>query len=713
MKIRSKILVANNLSFALIVAVLGWITYSQVRTLLTQNVFNELEQTSERIVDMIESSSEISIKTHLRTIAEKNRALVKMQYDNFVSGIVSEDEAYQAARKNLLDPEYGRIGDTGYLAGVNTAGVLVIHPKSEGVDASGLEFMQKAMAMRDGYLEYMWKNTGETTERAKAGWLSYFEPWDLMIWASSYKSEFSDLIQATDFRDFILDIQLGETGYAYIMNTSGDLIIHPTMTGENIYDSRDSDGRYFVREICEKKNGSISYTWQNDGEKAPREKTASYAFIEETDWIVVTTFYEEEMLTPLRRLARLFLIFFAAAVVVVFLVNLWIGNAISKPVARVAASMASMVGKTIDLSKPIPIETNDEIGETVRNFNSLAERVREIVADVRKLSKSTATVGEHLLTNADEVSATIEQIGGTVGSFSRQTELLDGEIQNTGAAIDEISSTVGVVTKQIADQSVSVTQSASAIEEMITTVQGMSNTTGDRKILLDELSSQAATSEKDMLDTTRSIDDIVESATLIFKMIDIINQVATQTNMLAMNAAIEAAHAGDAGRGFAVVADQIRTLAETTGVNAAEISGSVEAILEKIQNTKQSSENTATAFVDMRSGIESVANSIAELLNGMNEMSSGGSQILDGVRKMRDTTLAVDASAKSIDDMVGTIRTATGNLSNISQEQVNGIGEISTGISQIQAAALSLSKLGLENAEAIQVIEKEIVQFRG
>jgi methyl-accepting chemotaxis protein len=712
MKIRSKILIANNISFAVIVAVLWWITYSQVRTILTENVYNELEQTTARIVDMVRSSSEISIKTHLRTIAEKNRSLVEKLHSDYESGSSTEEQAFEAARDILLDPEYGRIGDTGYLAGVSTSGVLVIHPKSEGVDASGLEFMKEAMAMKDGYLEYMWKNTGETEERAKAGWLSYFEPWDLMVWASSYKSEFADLVQADDFRELVLGIQLGDTGYAYVMNTTGDVVIHPTMTGENIYDSRDSGGRYFIREICERKNGSIVYPWQNENEAAPREKSASYAYIEETDWIIVTTYYQDELLRPLSRLAFLFLILFAAAVVIVFLVNLWIGNAISKPIKRVALSMAAMVGQTINLSVSVPIETNDELGETVRNFNSLAERVREVVLDVRKGSSSIATVGDQLLTNASEVSSTVEEIGGTIGSFRRQTELLDGEIQNTGAAVDKITGTVRTVTNQIADQSTAVTRSASAVEEMISTVQAMSDTTGERKVLLDELSSQALHSEQDMLTTARAIDDIAESANLIFGMIDIINQVANQTNMLAMNAAIEAAHAGDAGRGFAVVAEQIRTLAETTGVNVAEISGSVKAILEKIQNTKQSSESTGKAFANMRSGIESVADSIAELLNGMNEMSVGGAQILDGVTRMRDTTLVVDESAKSIDSMVGAIRTATDNLSNISQEQVNGIGEISTGISQIQGTTQVLSKLGTENAEAIEVIEKKIVQFQ-
>ena len=96
----------------------------------------------------------------------------------------------------------------------------------------------------------------------------------------------------------------------------------------------------------------------------------------------------------------------------------------------------------------------------------------------------------------------------------------------------------------------------------------------------------------------------------------------------------------------------------------------------------------------------------------MNEMSSGGAEILDGVSRLKETTLVVDESAKSIDSMVGAIRTATDHLSDISQEQVNGIGEISTGISQIQTTTQALSRLGTENAEAIEVIKKNIVQFQ-
>ena len=266
MKIKNKLIITNNIAFLLIIVGISLFLYFQLRSFLQDNINNELQTKNKSIVEMIKTTTDATIKTHLRTIAEKNRELVELFYAKATQGEMTEEQAYEEVRAILLDPQYGKLGETGYLAGVTTQGVLTIHPKSPGVDASGFEFMQEAMAMKNGYLEYMWKNKGEETERAKAGWLSYFEPWDIMVWASSYKSEFTSLINPQDFEETILQMSFGESGYAYIMDSDGNLIIHPEQEGENIYNSRDSNGRYFIREICEKKNGIISYPWQNEGE---------------------------------------------------------------------------------------------------------------------------------------------------------------------------------------------------------------------------------------------------------------------------------------------------------------------------------------------------------------------------------------------------------------------------------------------------------------
>jgi hypothetical protein len=197
---------------------IGLISYWVMKGYITHAIHNELTQITKSVYHLVETSVDVSIRNHLRAITEKGWSMVRFYYQQYQQGVLTEEEAYQRVKELILDPEYARIGETGYLAGVNGKGILIIHPKSEGTDASKFEFMQRAITMKNGYLEYMWKNPGEDKERAKAGWLTYFEPWDLIVWASSYKSEFHTLIDVKDFKEKILSITLGKNGYDYIMD---------------------------------------------------------------------------------------------------------------------------------------------------------------------------------------------------------------------------------------------------------------------------------------------------------------------------------------------------------------------------------------------------------------------------------------------------------------------------------------------------------------
>ena len=183
--------------FLVSLTLLGMTVYFNIEHMLVQKSEQDLKRTTMLVLNLAEFNVQSSIRSHLQAIAEKTRSIVAYEYRQFQEGKYSKGEAYQRFYNLMHDPDFGRIGETGYIAGVSSTGVLTIHPKSEGVDASSFEFMQKAVKMKNGYLEYLWKNTGEETEREKVGALAYFEPWDLIIWASSYKEEFLRSFRST------------------------------------------------------------------------------------------------------------------------------------------------------------------------------------------------------------------------------------------------------------------------------------------------------------------------------------------------------------------------------------------------------------------------------------------------------------------------------------------------------------------------------------
>jgi methyl-accepting chemotaxis protein len=711
MKIRSRIAIANSIVFAAVLTILTVVLTFELRTLMLSRIEDQLVDKNDGVVSMIAANVTTAVKTHLRSVAEENRRLMDYYYRLYQQGVLSEEEALATVREIFVDPEYGKIGETGYLAGVDTSGVLAIHPRSEGVDASSFEFMQRAMEMKNGYLEYMWKNADEDTERAKAGWLAYFEPWDIMVWASSYRNEFVDMVTPADFREAVIDSEDDESGYSYIVDSAGTLIVHPTLEGESLYDAKDTSGHYFVREIIEEKDGSIQYEWRDTPESEPRLKLAVYSHLADLDWYVVTTYYHDELYAPLRRVTASLMIAMVASLIVVFVLNLVVGRIIAKPISRMTGVIGGGIADTIDLRTRLTDGSKDEVGQLGGLFNSLLDRIQGVVRNISDVGVRSNEIGENLAANSEQVSATMVEVSGTLRSFEEQSASLDSEISRTREAVTKVKTAVASITAAIEEQSAAVRQSSASTEEITASIRHITTLASNKKEELADLSGRAQEGKDELRGTADSIQEIAKSTSSIFELIEVIQKIASQTNLLAMNAAIEAAHAGDAGRGFAVVAEEIRTLAESTSKSTSTITESIKTILSKIETAKTSSESTGGRFQTMLDEIVSVADSLEEILGGMNEMSAGSEELLTTMQTLSQGNEEVQAEKTVINERIIDIEGASDNLAGLSAHQLEAVREISVSVGELTKATETLRDLGVRNAENITVIEEETAKF--
>lgn len=438
MRIRTKFLGGYTLIFILATLLGGAGIYLQVKSTIETNIESDLKNSTETILNMIETAASTAIKNHLRAVAETNKQMISLIYQDYIQGKMSEAEAKALVKKNLLSQT---IGDSGYPYCVRSDGFAEIHPKKGVIGENFIHvgFVREQTRLKQGYLEYEWKNPDEGHKRPKALYMVYFEPWDWIVTATSYRDEFKKLVNVSDFRDRILALSFGKTGYAYVLDSNGNLIVHPSLSG-NYYNAQDGDGKYFVHEICRLKTGKLIYSWKNPGEKHFRDKIVLFNHIPEYDWIVACSSYLDEMYAPLNTIRNI--IFFTVCLILalVSLTSLWINGSVLKPLQHLMNRFT--LGASGDLTVRMPVESKDEIGQLAAFFNKFMETLETYHAGLnsemekQKKIESALRLSEEMFSKAFRCSPS----GMFIASLkdARIINVNDSFLTITGHAYDNV-----------------------------------------------------------------------------------------------------------------------------------------------------------------------------------------------------------------------------------------------------------------------------------
>lgn len=352
------------------------IIYGLVRKTIEDNIESELKNSTSIILNMVKTSVEVSIKNHLRAVAEKNRDVVAYFYGIYKEGALSEEEAKRQAAAVLLSQ---KIGDTGYIYCIDSNGSILVHHKKSLMkpNVSDFNFVREQMARKEGYMEYEWRNPGENGSRPKALYMSYFAPWDWIISVSSYRSEFSTLVNVDDFRDSILSLRFGETGYSFVVDGKGKLVVHPKLEEKDSsdVDAIDAQSNSIMKEICDRKNGKIVYSWMNPDESFARTKLAMFNYIPDLDWIVASSSYLEEFYAPLYSVRNLFVAMVFLSLLLVLPLTVRISSAITNPLKELMNRFA--VDNPGDFSARVDKRSGDELGQLASYFNLFMEKLEQ------------------------------------------------------------------------------------------------------------------------------------------------------------------------------------------------------------------------------------------------------------------------------------------------------------------------------------------------
>ena len=371
LQIRYKFLISFALIFFLSMFLCNLFIYVYVRNNIEDRIESELTNTTAMIYNMVNTSVNVAIKNHLRAVAEKNLDILTDLYQRSLAGTLSLEDARKRATDVILSQT---IGTSGYLYCLDSHGDVVVHPRAELIDSNVAEnaFVRQMMEKKQGYLEYEWKNPEEKNVRPKALYMAHFEPWDWIIAASAYRSEFIRLVNVQDFRQSILSLKFGQSGYAFVFDRDGRAIIHPVLQDVNIFQTPELPNQY-LKDMMQRKKGRAVYYWKNPGESRARKKLVIFNYIPEYQWTVASSSYLDELYQPLKTIRNVFLgislLFFSIMLAVTFGLSRTITTPLRQLMARFSTATAG------DYSTRMESRAGDEVGQLARYFNRFMDQL--------------------------------------------------------------------------------------------------------------------------------------------------------------------------------------------------------------------------------------------------------------------------------------------------------------------------------------------------
>ena len=404
LRIRHKLLLSYSLIFVISMFLGFAVLYSIVRKNIEANIESELKNTTTTILNLVKTSAAVSIKNYLRAIAEKNVEIVRYYFDQYKEGKLSQNAAKEMAARVLLSQT---IGESGYVYCLDSQGKVVVHPQGAliNVNVAQYDFIKEMILKKKGYMEYDWKNPGERETRPKALYMLYFAPWDWIIAVSSYRKEFKGLVRVEDFEKSVLALRFGETGYSFVLDGTGNAVIHPKLQGVNVLD-KDLFPSRFLQEMLDRKSGELVYPWQNPGEKKTRLKLCIFNSIPEFDWIVGSSSYQEEFFRPLRTITTVIVAIFVVTLLMVLFLTYKISDSITRPLQDLRQYFERASSGDFSLRMATP--TGDEISQLSQYFNRFMVQMAEYSDNLKKQIQVRRDVENTLRESEDRYRSVME-----------------------------------------------------------------------------------------------------------------------------------------------------------------------------------------------------------------------------------------------------------------------------------------------------------------
>ena len=524
------------------------------------------------------------------------------------------------------------------------------------------------------------------------------------------------VLDAKLLSSLISDIVVGKTGECYILDKSGTTVADKDFslveTTSNIYEKSQADPSLkscgeFEKMAVETEKSSIGY-FEYKGIK----NIASYAKMKTSGWTVVIDAPYGEFMGTVNAL-RVSMLATGGIILIIAVVVVYIfARMIIKPIQFTVSALKNIAQGEGDLTVRLPIHGNDEITDLSEYFNETIEKIGSAIKNVDKNANVMQSIGDELSSNTSETASAINEISSNIDSVKQQTLTQAASVTETAGTIEEIIRTIENLNGSIEIQSNSVVQSSAAVEEMVANIASITNSLEKSDNMVKQLASATSEGKTTLLNSNTVTQKIADESGGLIEASSVIQNIASQTNLLAMNAAIEAAHAGEAGKGFAVVADEIRKLAEESSAQGKTITDTLKKLSDDIKGLSDSSKIVEEKFNAIFQLSENVRGMSAELTAAMKEQENGSREVLAAIKNISSVTVEVKSGSEEM--LVGGkgVANEMQKLDQLTAVIKDSMNEMAAGVQQINRAVQEVKDLARKNKDSIEGMAEEVGKFK-
>ncbi|MDR0562976.1 MAG: Cache 3/Cache 2 fusion domain-containing protein [Spirochaetaceae bacterium] len=383
-----------------------------------------------------------------------------------------------------------------------------------------------------------------------------------------------------------------------------------------------------------------------------------------------------------------------------------------KPIRVMASMLRDISEGEGDLTKRLNVSGRDEIAAMAHYFNLTLEKMRNLIEIIKEQAAALAETGDELSSNMEETSKAVHNIILSIQGIKQQSAHQSKSVEENNSTMDSIIDSITALNEYIDQQAQSVSQSSAGIEEMVANINAVAQTLIGNAANVTSLAGASEIGRSGLQTVAEDIQKIAKESAGLLEINQVMESIAGQTNLLSMNAAIEAAHAGSAGKGFAVVADEIRKLAESSGEQSKTISAVLNKIKDSIDKITQSTDTVIQKFEAIDAEVKIVSDQEGNIRSAMEEQETGSRQILEAIAQLNSITAKVKESSQEMHQRSKNVIQESGALDKATQELTKGVSEVTSQVDHINDAVTRVNSITAENKANIDTLVREVSRFK-